>query len=653
MEDDLDERSAEFSDKFEKYQFDVKGDQWNKEVRGKKDFSASSEYHGREQVQSATVSVSNGDTMEGSSREFTNGHASRTSDKNENGSATSLDQEESDFASSKTQPEELRQLCDVLMEERDKATASLRERSDEVLRLRKRAVESGHEKSDLKIRLAEVQSHAEQLEEDLTSVKEENERLKAEIDRLRNRINELEVESANLKDKFKAREDHCDVADGKITTIDSVSADLALQALDESVWVASEEEKDKKQQELDNSAIANKGTTVLEAQQIEEEVSSFAAPEETPPATESEIARDETACVASEEEEVKNKQEPEHPVNASEGTIGVEVERTVKEVISFAEPEETSAVTESEIARDESVCVVSEEEEEVRKQQEFEHPVIATEATTGPEALQTDVEVSAFVPSKETPLATESEVVVKRRETWRTAPNYYRHSFAGSLPRPFHSLELHSQHSLDHSSKHERSESVHSDASGESESDVQAPPSIPSFMRRRVEKPFVKSAGLSPVQFNYQPLPVSISNKRGSWLGETRARSDSLPTAHEYSSDSESSGVVTESPCEWVEREQVANTLNSALVEIDGVNGSDNANEFGRSIDFDAQTPQYAENIRDSSMDLAPSGHGNGSEVVQHNGEIELDKEEKEKREHVSDLVTLSNSRTELEVFEI
>ena len=244
-------------------------------------------------------------------------------------------------------------------------------------------------------------------------------------------------------------------------------------------------------------------------------------------------------------------------------------------------------------------------------------------------------------------------MVVKRRETWRTAPNYYRHSFAGSLPRPFHSIELHSQHSLDHSSKHERSESVHSDASGESESDVQAPPSIPSFMRRRVEKPFVKSAGLSPVQFNYQPLPVSISNKRGSWLGETRARSDSLPTAHEYSSDSESSGVVTESPCEWVEREQVANTLNSALVEIDGVNGSDNANEFGRSIDFDAQPPQYAENIRDSSMDLAPSGHGNGSEVVQHNGETELDKEEKEKREHVSDLVTLWNSKTELEVFEI
>lgn len=52
-------------------------------------------------------------------------------------------------------------------------------------------------------------------------------------------------------------------------------------------------------------------------------------------------------------------------------------------------------------------------------------------------------------------------------------------------------------------------------------------------------------------------------------------------------------------------------------------------------------------------MDLVLSGYGNGLEVVQYNGEIELDKEEKEKREYVFDLVILWNSRIELEVFEI
>ncbi|XP_022809584.1 uncharacterized protein LOC111346567 [Stylophora pistillata] len=220
MENYLDERSAEYGDKFEKYQLDVEGDQWNKEVGGKEGLSVSNEYQDGEQVHSTTVSVSNGDAMEASSSEFTNSHTRPTLDKSENGSVTCLDQEESDFVSSETQREELQQLCDVLIEERDMATASLRERSDEVLRLRKRALESEHEKSDLKIRLAAAQGRSEQLEEDLTSVKEENERLKAEIEELRNRIDVLQAESANPKIRLQAREDRFDVADGKITKED-------------------------------------------------------------------------------------------------------------------------------------------------------------------------------------------------------------------------------------------------------------------------------------------------------------------------------------------------------------------------------------------------------------------------------------------------
>lgn len=662
MENYLDERSAEYGDKFEKYQLDVEGDQWNKEVGGKEGLSVSNEYQDGEQVHSTTVSVSNGDAMEASSSEFTNSHTRPTLDKSENESVTSLDQEESDFVSSETQREELQQLCDVLIEERDMATASLRERSDEVLRLRKRALESEHEKSDLKIRLAAAQGRSEQLEEDLTSVKEENERLKAEIEELRNRIDVLEAESANPKIRLQAREDRFDVADGKITKEDSESTELALEVADESICVVSEKEEDKpEQQEHEHTVVANKGKTGFEAQHTEGEVSLFAAPEETPPATESEVALDESVCPASEEEEVKKKRELEQPVIVSEGTTELKAERTEEEVSLLAPLEEMPPVTETaEVALGELVCVAS-EEEEVNKQKEFEHPVIVTEGTTILEAEKTKEETSSIDPPKETPRETESEVVVKRRETWRTAPNHYRHSFTGSLPRPFHTLELHSQHSLDHSSKHERSESVHSDTSGESESDVHASSTMPSFMRRKVEKPFMKSTGFSPVQFNYQPLPERISNRRGSWLGEARVRSDSFPTAHENSSDSESSEVVTnasvsvaESAREWVQQEQVANSLNSAPKKIEGVNGSDSPSEFARSLNFDAQLPQYNENARDSSIDLAPNAnHGNGTEVVLHNGETEVDKEEKGKREHVSDLVTLWNSRTELEVFEI
>ena len=522
--------SGKRREKLEKIELDVERDLLENKSGVTEDFSLATEDQGSEQVQSSIL-VSNGDAMASSSTEseFTNGHVSPVLNKNENGSTTSSDQEASDLSSLTTRKEELEQLCEVLMEERDKATGSLRERDDEVLRLRMRAVETEHEKSDLRNQLAKVQSHSKLLEKDLTSFKEENERLRAEIERLRKRIEELEAENSDLRIKLRARDEH-DHADGKKTTSDSESAESApLKAVEESVYVPSKEEDDKKHQEQ-------------------------------------------------------------------------------------------------------------------------EHPTIADEITTGDEVQSTEVIKSDAI-TESAPAA--SEVTVKRRETRRTSPNYYRHSFAGSLPRPFHSFELHSQHSFDHSSKHERSESIHSDTSGESESDTQAPPSIPSFMRRRLDKPYLKS-GFSPVQFNYQPLPESISNRRGSWLEGVKVRSGSLTRAHENSSDSESSGVSgtnvsasVEDPREC-EREQVASTLSSAPEEIEGVHGRGDASEtekYGRSFKLHSQPPEYAENASELKH-FTDEGRESETKVVQENDEAH--EEEKEKSENVSDLVDLWNSRTEV-----
>ena len=504
MENELDESSIENSSKFEEYQPNLDG------VRSEDDaveIEKCSSTHEEQEIEQVEPSdVSNGHEIASLivESESTNGHESLVPDEQENDCvATTTD----DFESVKKRKEELQQLCEVLMEERDKATRSLKGRDDEILRLRMRAVETEHERADLKIQLTKALGRSDVLENDLASVKEENEKLKAEVERLRKRIEELEAENIDLKSKLQARADQ-DHADEKKETADLESAELART-----------------------------------------------------------VAGDRA---------------------------------------------------------EEPVTVQSEERLE-SEPQEHQSPEVVDNETTSEDA------------AKESAPAAD-EVVVKRRENKRTAPNYYRHSFTGSLPRPFHRHELPSQSSFDHNPKHERSESFHSDTSEESESGSHATaPSVPSFMRRKANNPYLKS-GFSPVQFNYQPLPESISNKRQSWLDVVRAREGSLSRARDSSSDSESSGIGSgasrsvEKNHGWVECEETANMLNSAPEE---------------------HRKKHAENTENSTKDLLQSTNEEHesvslSEQPTENvtGQSQVDGEEHERREHVSDLVSMWNSRT-------
>lgn len=504
MENELDESSVENGSKFEEYQPDLDGVRSENDAVEIEKCSSTNEEHEIEQVEPSNVS--NGDEIASLivESESTNGHESLVPDEQDLCPTTT-----DDFESVKKRKEELQQLCEVLMEERDKATHSLKGRDDEILRLRMRAVETEHERADLKIQLAKALGRSDVLENELASVKEENEKLKAEVERLRKRIEELEAENIDVKSKLQARADQ-DHADGKKETADLESAELA---------------------------------------------------------------------------------------------------RTV-----------------AEDRAEEPVTVQSEERLESEPQEHERRDVVDNKTTSE------DVDAA-----KESAPAAD-EVVVKRRENKRTAPNYYRHSFTGSLPRPFHRHELPSQPSFDHNPKHERSESFHSDTSEEGESGSHAAaPSVPSFMRRKVNNPYLKS-GFSPVQFNYQPLPESISNKRESWLDVVRARGDSLSRARDSSSDSESSGIGSaashsvEKNHGWVNCGETANMLNSAPEE---------------------HRKKHAENTENSTKDLLQSTHEehesvSSSEQPSENvtGQSQVDGEEHERKEHVSDLVSMWNSRT-------
>ena len=507
MENDLDERSVENDSKFEEYQPGVDG------VRSENDAveieNCSSTHEEQDIKPVEPLIVSNGDEIASPivESEFTNGHTSQVPDEEKNDSGASVDPTTDDFESLKKRKEELQQLCEVVMEERDSATRSLKVKDDEVLRLRMRAVETEHERADLKIQLSKAMYCSDVQQNELATVKEENEKLRAEVERLRKRIEELEAENSDLKSKLQEGADQ-DHADEKKATGDLESVELA---------------------------------------------------------------------------------------------------RTVEE------------------DRAEELVSVQSEERLESEPPEQEHQNVADNAST-----------SEGTAKESAPAADE---VVKRRENRRTAPNYYRHSFAGSLPRPFHSHELHSQRSFDHNPKHERSESVHSDTSEESESGSQTgAPSVPSFMRRKANNPYFKS-GFSPVQFNYQPLPESISNKRESWLDMARVRGGSFTRARDSSSDSESSGMGTglsasvEKNHEWVECGETANTLNSAPEE----------------------PAKHSENAENSTKDLLQSTHEEHesvslseqpSEGTQVTGQSQVDGEEDERREHVSDLVSMWNSRT-------
>lgn len=497
---------------------------------------------GSQEAESAPL-VSNGTEIASTDTDLMNGDTSPAPVQEENGSdaVTSATPAVDDVSALRKRKKSLQQLCDVLMEERDQATLSLKEKDDEVLRLRKRAMEHEQEKGDLKNQLAKALGRSVLAEKEMVNAKEENAKLRVEIVSLIKRIDDLEEENSGLKCQLeKARGNQ---------TLDSES--VSLTRMDE--------------------------------------------------------LQEEPASVAGEDKhEIPN------------------VEDSKAEIQD--EPES------AEIAR-------------------------------ARDANEED----------------ENADVVRRREraAQRTAPNFYRHSFAGSLPRPFHSYELPRQGSRDEGPPlHERSWSFQSDTSAESEpeSGGNAAPSIPSFMRR-ADKPTYLKSGFSPVQFNYQPLPESISKRRESWdtmrhssmLERARARGDSLNKPHESSSDSESSGIgsgASNEPIERLSREQHESEFNSAPDYLDGGLGKHTeeieTEKCGVTLQISSLPPtsaaRDAENSENSNdLNSSPTAstyenHANaplqGAEHVESNDRSQEHAEEDGKRENVSDLVNIWNRRT-------
>ena len=261
-----------------------------------------------------------------------------------------------------------------------------------------------------------------------------------------------------------------------------------------------------------------------------------------------------------------------------------------------------------------------------------------------------------------------NEEVVRRREraAKRTVPNFYRHSFAGSLPRPFHSFELPRQGSVsrEDGARNERSGSFHSDTSGESESSesgIHSVSGLPSFMRRS-DKPTFRKSGYSPVQFSFQPLPESITHRRESWDATryTRPRGGSLSRARE-SSESESSGIGSLSSVVHNENE-----LYSAPDHLDGGQGERKEEiepEKGSvtvhvsslpSTDShsDAENSQNSEDLISGtviSIDESPPNVSlqNGEKLDSNwSSQDQEHPEEDEKKESVSELVNIWNKRT-------
>ena len=450
-----------------------------------------------------------------------------------------------DFLALKKRKESLQELCDVLMEERDRATSSLKEKNDEVLRLRKLALDSEQEKGNFRNQLAKALGRSVLAEKEVINAKEENENLRAEIVRLTKRIEELEAENTDLKsqlEKTRANQDY-------VPTDHSES--VPLSHVDE----------------------------------LQEEPPFIV----TPSAGEDEDKRQEIPNVA---DNTETADEPKR-----------------------AEVASTDDANESESAA--------------------------------------------------------SENVVRRRDraAKRAAPNYFRHSLAGSLPRPYHSYELPRQSSREDASQHERSGSFHSDTSGESaESEGGSNPasSLPNFMRRADKPSFLKS-GYSPVQFNYHPLPESISHRRESFDAHMmRARGGSWSRTRSSSSDGDSidSGTRNHEPMERLSREQHANELISAPDDLDGglKKRADEieTEEYGVTVQITSMpAPDVTKDDDNSknSKDLiseptasTQESHANfplqGEEHVESNDRLQVHAEEQEKREHVSDLVNIWNRRT-------
>ncbi|KAJ7370469.1 hypothetical protein OS493_032033 [Desmophyllum pertusum] len=108
---------------------------------------------------------------------------------------------------------------------------------------------------------------------------------------------------------------------------------------------------------------------------------------------------------------------------------------------------------------------------------------------------------------------------------------------------------------------------------------------------------------------------------------------------------------------ELVAREELVDTLNSApemLDAADGKSGGSETEKYGLSFQLHSQS--LAKNAPNSANDLpsAPTHEfrenvpSESTGAVQSNGQSQVDGEEKKKPEHVSDLVSMWNSKTEV-----
>ena len=418
----------------------------------------------------------------------------------------------------------LERLCDVLMDERDKATSSLKAKGDDILRLRKFALECEKEKMSAKSQLAKALTRTVQAEKETAITEEENAKLTAEIVKMTKRMQELEAENGQLKRQLeKARDSHASfVEENKATVnVDSVT----LSRVDE----------------LEENADSGENPIVFE--------------------------------------------------NGGDCQRGE------------AKPAEMESVDEN----------------------------------VGERAKQ-------------------------ERAAMRTSPNFYRHSLAGSLPRPFHSIELPRQNSQEN--RQEQGDSLQPEAT--SEIGVNSSPGLPPFMKKPELSPIRKS-GFSPVQFNYHPLPESILQRRESWDAMRHASwmRPRVDRSHSFSSDSgfgeNDSGTRTfaNQQVENVSREEHTNELTSArdsscLDQKNDKREEEIEDKMSCSLQASSLHSENTEDPKDLVSDptaFARETHANDSGIPlggnDHNISNDQSQEPGEERiEKVSDLVNIWNNRT-------
>lgn len=418
----------------------------------------------------------------------------------------------------------LERLCDVLMDERDKATSSLKAKGDDILRLRKFALECEKEKMSAESQLAKAFRRTVQAEKEKVITEEENAKLTAEIVKMTKRIQELEEENGELKRQLeKARDSHASFVEEskEVVNVDSVT----LPRVDE----------------LEENADSSDNPSVLEN--------------------------------------------------------GGECQQ------DGAKPAEMESA-----------------DENIR------------------------------------------ERAGRERAAMRASPNFYRHSLAGSLPRPFHSIELPRQNSQE--KRQEKGDSPQLEAT--CESGVNSSPGLPLFTQKQELSPIRKS-GFSPVQFNYHPLPESILQRRESWDAMRHAswmrpradRSRSFSSDSGFGENESGTRTLANQHEENVSREEHTSELTPAQ---DGScsyqKNEKRVEEFEEKSSCSLQTSSlHSENTQDSKdlmsdpLALPRETHANESGVPLggHDHDISNDQSqepEEERIEKVSDLVNIWNTRS-------